>query len=189
MPAIANSKVSRISEQSAGAPRRLWMAVILATLSVSAVVACAVWLSSSQGWTLYYGDAEAHLNIARRVLDSRTPGFEQLGTAWLPLPHALMLPFVMHDSLWFNGLGGALPSAICFVAGAIFFFGAMQEVFSNRIAASAGTALVVLNPNALYLAAAPMTEPVFFAVFSALFYFTVRFRRTQSLDRAPPARV
>src|SRR6266496_4091581 len=113
MPATANSRVSRTSEQSAGAPRRVWMAVILAAFFVSAVTAGAVWLSSSQGWTLYYGDAESHLNIARRILDSRTPGFEQLGTAWLPLPHVLMLPFVMHDFLWFSGLGGAIASGIC----------------------------------------------------------------------------
>jgi hypothetical protein len=36
---------------------------------------------------LLYGDAVAHINIARRVFDSRTPGLLQLGTVWLPLPH------------------------------------------------------------------------------------------------------
>ena len=40
-----------------------------------------------RGYVLYYGDAEAHLNIARRIVDSRTPGPEQIGTVWLPLPH------------------------------------------------------------------------------------------------------
>ena len=34
---------------------------------------------------LLYGDAVAHINIARRVFDSRTPGPQQLGTVWLPL--------------------------------------------------------------------------------------------------------
>ena len=33
----------------------------------------------SSGSTLYYGDAEAHLNIARRLVDNRTPGVRQLG--------------------------------------------------------------------------------------------------------------
>ena len=33
---------------------------------------------------LLYGDAVAHINIARRVFDSRTPGLLQLGTVWLP---------------------------------------------------------------------------------------------------------
>ena len=39
-----------------------------------------------RGEILLYGDAVAHINIARRVFDSRTPGLLQLGTVWLPLP-------------------------------------------------------------------------------------------------------
>jgi len=37
---------------------------------------------------LNYGDAVAHLNIARRVFDSRIPRFSELGSVWLPLPHS-----------------------------------------------------------------------------------------------------
>ena len=47
------------------------------------------------GNVLLYGDAVAHINIARRVFDSRTPGLLQLGTVWLPLPHLLILPFLI----------------------------------------------------------------------------------------------
>ena len=50
-----------------------------------------------QGEILLYGDAVAHINIARRVFDSRTPGLLQLGTVWLPLPHLLMIPFPAFD--------------------------------------------------------------------------------------------
>ena len=75
-------------------------------------MACAVWYFYRTGATLYYGDAEAHLNIARRIIDSRTPGWNQIGTTWLPLPHLLMIPFVRHDRLWMTGLAGAIPSAI-----------------------------------------------------------------------------
>ena len=39
---------------------------------------------------LLYGDAVAHINIARRVFDSQTPGLLQLGTVWLPLPLSLI---------------------------------------------------------------------------------------------------
>jgi hypothetical protein len=46
------------------------------------------------GRLLLYGDAVAHINIARRVFDSLTPGLLQLGTVWLPLPHLLMIPFI-----------------------------------------------------------------------------------------------
>src|SRR5262245_19307764 len=73
----------------------------------------AAWWCFSRGYTLYYGDAEAHLNIARRILDSRTPGPEQIGTVWLPLPHVLMIPFVRNDQWWRSGLAGVFPAAGC----------------------------------------------------------------------------
>src|SRR5579862_6502075 len=58
---------------------------------------------------LLYGDAVAHINIARRVFDSQTPGLLQLGTVWLPLPHLLMIPFVTSNRLWQSGAGGSFP--------------------------------------------------------------------------------
>src|SRR5579864_2456331 len=57
------------------------------------------------GTLLFYGDAVAHINIARRVFDSQTPGLLQLGTVWLPLPHLLMIPFLWSNSLWQTGAG------------------------------------------------------------------------------------
>ena len=55
---------------------------------------------------LLYGDAVAHINIARRVFDSQTPGLLGLGTVWLPLPHLLMIPFIFSNSMWQSGAGG-----------------------------------------------------------------------------------
>ncbi len=91
------------------------MFVLLAGLSVAAAA-----FVSRSGWTLYYGDAEAHLNIARRILDSRTPGYDQIGTSWLPLPHLLALAFVRDDRLWRSGLAGAIPSSACFVLAGLY---------------------------------------------------------------------
>ena len=45
---------------------------MLAALALLSAAAITVFYSN--GWLLYYGDAEAHLNIARRMVDSRTPG-------------------------------------------------------------------------------------------------------------------
>src|SRR6266404_9271266 len=75
-----------------------------------------------QGDLLLYGDAVAHINIARRVFDSRTPGLLQLGTVWLPLPHLLMLPFVLSRWLWQTGIGGSIPSMAAYVFGALGIF-------------------------------------------------------------------
>src|SRR5260221_11061837 len=70
------------------------------------------------GDILLYGDAVAHIHIARRVFDSRTPGLFQLGTVWLPLPHLLDIPFIVNDRLWQTGLGASIPSMIAHWAGA-----------------------------------------------------------------------
>src|ERR1700723_385144 len=64
---------------------------------------------------LLYGDAVAHINIARRVFDSKTPGLLQLGTVWLPLPHLVMIPFLLSKEMWQRGVGGSMPSLIGYV--------------------------------------------------------------------------
>src|SRR5580704_1171082 len=98
------------------------VSVFFCALVCFATMACAVWYFYSTGATLYFGDAEAHLNIARRIIDSRTPGWSQIGTTWLPLPHLLMIPFVRRDDLWKTGLAGAIPSAIAMALAGIFLF-------------------------------------------------------------------
>jgi len=132
------------------------------------------------GWTLYYGDAEAHLNIARRIVDSRRPGYDQIGTVWLPLPHLLMLPLVRNAQLWRSGLAGAIPSSACFVCAGVFLYAAIKRATQSSAAALASLGLLVFNPNLLYLQATPMTETVVLAALMALLYFTVLFRETQS---------
>jgi len=133
----------------------------------------------SRGWLLYSGDAEAHLDIARRMVDSRTPGYDQVGTVWLPLEHWLAAPFAALNAWWQSGIAGAIPSAICFVVAGCFLFAATRRIFQSAAAAWTATALVALNPNLLYLQSTAMTEAVFYACLAALLYFTVRFRESQ----------
>lgn len=149
-----------------------WLIALLALVAVSATATAVVYRN---GWTLYYGDAEARLSIARRVVDSRTPGYDQIGTVWLPLPFVLLLPLVVDDRLWHSGLAGALPSSLCFVAAGMFLFGAVRRLFQSTPAAAAAAAIFALNPNVLYLQATPMTEAVWFSGILALLYFWVRF--------------
>jgi hypothetical protein len=75
-----------------------------------------------RGDVLLYGDAVAHINIARRVFDSQTPGLLQLGTVWLPLPHLLMIPFLWSNSMWQSGAGGSIPEMIAYVFGVVGIF-------------------------------------------------------------------
>jgi hypothetical protein len=155
--------------------------VAAAAGAIAAVALSALAWVQMHGYTLYYGDAEAHLNIARRFVESRTPGYDQVGTVWLPLPHALMLPFILNDWLWRTGLAGALPAFACFVLAALGLYLVARRVFDSRAAAATGAALLVLNPNVLYLQSIPMTEAVFFAGLLGMLFGTLWFRRSGSL--------
>ena len=117
----------------------------------------------SRGYLLLYGDAVAHLGIARRILDSHNPGLVQLGGVWLPLPHLLMLPFVQEMAWWQNGLAGAWPSLLSYIAGTVGFYRLARYLLMPRWAVVA-TAFYALNPNLLYLATTAMTEPLFLAL-------------------------
>ena len=141
--------------------------------------AVALLLTARAGCTLWYGDAEAHLNIARRILDSRTPGYEQFGTVWLPLPHVLMLPLVQADSLWRSGVGAAIAVASCFVCGGLFLFHALRRLL-GAAAAWAGLLAWTLNPNLLYLQSIPMTEPVALGCALGLLWAVTRLQETRA---------
>jgi hypothetical protein len=110
--------------------------------------------------TAHY-DAKAHLLVARRMVDSLAPGYGQMGVNWLPLIHLLYLPFVIFDAQYRSGL---LPSLISVCAFA--FSGWLAYRISYRltglIAAGLFSAAVLLaNPNLLYLQSCPLTEPVY----------------------------
>jgi hypothetical protein len=155
---------------------------LLASISFAAA-----WWFLARGYVLYYGDAEAHLNIARRILDSRTPGPEQIGTVWLPLPHVLMLPLVMRNDWWRSGVAGVFPSAVCFVLAGAFLFAAARRVYGSGAAGVTAALLFALNPNMLYLQSTPMTESLFAACLAALLWATLWFRESQAHARESQA--
>ena len=160
--------------------KHVWLEFALVSVALVALSASATTYVNRSGWTLYYGDAEAHLNIARRVVDSRHPGYDQLGTVWLPLPHVLTLLLVESDQLWRTGLAGGIPASASFICAGIFLYASIRRAAHSSAVACASLGLLALNPNLLYLQATPMSEAVFLAALMALLYFTVLFRDTQS---------
>lgn len=171
------------SGRKAGARRLLWRGTEIfgVSLLLAALSFLAVRWHLAAGYTLYYGDAASHLAIARRIIDSRTPGVFQIGSVWLPLPHVLMLPFVKNDEWWHTGLAGAMPAAACFVLGGLFLYLAVQRWYECRVAAATAVLVYALNPNLLYLQSAPMTEPVLLASLCGLLYGMVVYARSGSV--------
>ena len=145
-----------------------WLVAIAAFLSAGSFL-----YYLRHGDVLLYGDAVAHINIARRVFDSRTPGLLQLGTVWLPLPHLLMIPFLFSDWGWQTGVGGSIPSLVAYVWGTAGIFRLVRGSLSwrsvpdgtARAAAWLAALIYSTNPNLIYLQATAMTEPLFLALF------------------------
>lgn len=123
----------------------------------------ALMVVASRGWMLLYGDAVAHLGIARRILDAHYPGMAQLGGVWLPLPHLLMLPFVQRMDWWQNGVAGAWPSLAAYAFANTGCYALARKLVPPPWAFAA-TAFFALNPNLMYLATTAMTEPLFLAL-------------------------
>ncbi len=134
---------------------------------------------------LLYGDAIAHINIARRVFDSRTPGLLQLGTVWLPLPHLLMIPFLISNEMWRRGAGGSIPSMVAYVFGVIGIFRLTRSALKRgnqpdspaRVVPWIAALIYAANPNLLYMQSTAMGETLYLALFIWSLVFLIEFVR------------
>ncbi len=133
--------------------------LLVLAFAIAASFAAIVW-SWNHAAMLNYGDAVAHLHIARRVFDSRTARFSELGSVWLPLPHILLIPFVQNYAWWANGLAGVIPSALAYIASCVGIYRLARHWLRPAPSALA-LAFFALNPNLLYLQTTAMTEPLF----------------------------
>ncbi len=162
--------------------RLIWLAIFVSVFSFL--------FYHRHGDVLLYGDAVAHINIARRVFDSKTPGLLQLGTVWLPLPHLLIIPFIVSMKMWQNGTGGSIPSMAGYVFGVLGIFRLMRTVLTRTALASTvpsrngqldlvamigpWVAAIVYgaNPNLIYMQSTAMGESLYLAFFIwAVVYF------------------
>ncbi len=138
---------------------------------IERLLAAAAVLAGITAWVFYFReglvlshyDAKAHLVVSRRVIDSITPGWQQIGAVWLPLPHLIHLLPTQVDFLYRTGMFGSLVSIASF---GITAWSAARLVLAStgsRLGAVTSTLLIALNPNLLYLQATPMTEPLLLA--------------------------
>ena len=152
--------------------RLVWLAIFVSVFSFL--------FYNRHGDVLLYGDAVAHINIARRVFDSKTPGLLQLGTVWLPLPHLLIMPFIVSKQMWQSGAGGSIPSMAAYVLGVLGIFRLVRALLSRdgkvegaaRLGAWAAAVVYGANPNLIYMQATAMGESLYLALFIwAVMYF------------------
>jgi len=126
--------------------------------------AAAAFVYSRRGLTLSHYDAKAHLVVARRVLDSLTPEYSQIGAVWLPLPHLLNLLPVQIDWFYRTGASAVAISVLSFALGCYAIAHLVLRITHSRIAAAIGVAMFAFDPDVLYLQSTPMTEPLLFGL-------------------------
>ena len=132
------------------------LAAILGT-----VTAAVYWRA---GLSLSHYDARAHLVVARRVFDSLTPSWEQIGAVWLPLPHLLNALPVQIDWMYRTGASAIAISVGAFAITVACIAAIVRKITGSRTGAVLAASLFALNPNVLYLQSTPMTEPLLFAL-------------------------
>ncbi|MBI3400113.1 MAG: hypothetical protein HY048_01730 [Acidobacteria bacterium] len=120
----------------------------------------AAWHYADLGLTLSHYDARGHLVVARRIFDSLTPGWQQIGAVWLPLPHLLNALPVQIDPFYRTGASAIAISIASFAIATAAIGWIVLLITESASAALAGAAVFALNPNVLYLQATPMTEPL-----------------------------
>jgi hypothetical protein len=142
------------------------LAILLGGLALVVGLATA-WHYRVAGLTLAHYDAKAHLVVARRIIDSLTPGWQQIGGVWLPLPHLLNLLPVQIDAFYRTGASGVAISVAAFALGCAAAAHIVLAATGSRTGAALTVAVTALNPNLLYLQATPMTEPLLLALVMA----------------------
>ncbi|MGE0451490.1 MAG: hypothetical protein AB7Q29_18095 [Vicinamibacterales bacterium] len=138
------------------APPLVWIAVGAAAAGSWAALAY-----SRAGLSLSHYDARGHLVVARRIADSITPGWQQIGAVWLPLPHLLNAGPVQIEAFYRSGASAIALSVLAFAAAAAGIAHIVATLTRSWVAATAAAALFVMNPSLLYLQSTPMTEPLF----------------------------
>lgn len=147
-------------EPRAAAARAVRRAEAVAAALVTAIGVGAAIYYAAADLTLSHYDARGHLIVARRVIDSLTPGWQQIGAVWLPLPHLLNLLPVQIDAFYRAGYS-AIAISVASSALAAYALAAIVRLETRSSAAAVAAALVLaLNPNTLYLQSTPMTEPL-----------------------------
>lgn len=173
------------SNAASGLPWREVFAVLVFAAAASLI---AIRWSRRNDALLNYGDAVAHLHIARHVFDCRFHSIGEFGSVWLPLPHILMLPFVQVYAWWANGIAGLIPSALAYLAGGVGLY-RLARRWLEPAAAALALGIFALNPNLLYLQTTAMTEPLFLCEMIWAVVWLVEWRGALDTDPKRAARL
>lgn len=153
---------------------KFWIFLMLIIATLVSIASFVFYFQNGLG--LSYNDARSHLDIGRRVVEGLKPGMAQLGSVWLPLPHAVMIPTIWNDWMWHSGLAGAIVSMISYVVTCFVIYLYLKKIKIGLFARVIGVVIFGSNLNILYLQSTAMTELLLIALttiasYSLLNYF------------------
>jgi hypothetical protein len=172
------------------ASRRRGVLIVAATALIVSGLSLAYFYH--RGMTNLYLDGIAHVNIARKVVDSSEHSlwrqYLQIGSPWLPVHTVLMLPLVANDFMWRSGLAGSLISMAAFVVAAVAMYLLAWNLYAtgekgSRFLPFITAGIFIFNPAALYMQATPMTESLFMAVLALGVLLLYQWSRNQTPAR------
>jgi hypothetical protein len=155
--------------------------VVIAVAAILSISSFGYFLSN--GMTNVYGDGVAHVNIARKVVDSPDQSvwqrYIQIGSPWLPLQTVAMLPLVANDWMWRTGAAGSFVSMLSFVIATFSLYSLARSFYRGQSGfgealALLSAAIFAFNPSLLYMQTTPMSEVVLMASLVTAVYFLQR---------------
>lgn len=157
-----------------------YLPLILMSLTIAISIFFFVYYYNSQ-MGLAYNDARSHLNIGRRVVEGLKPGIAQLGSVWLPLTHALMIPTIWNDFMWHSGLAGAMWSMIAYVSTCWLIYQILAKLKVGVAGRIVGVLVFATNLNIIYLQSTAMTELLLIATMTAGVYELINFHKEETI--------
>src|SRR5258705_2175767 len=118
------------------------------------LLAVAAALGGGVAWTVFFRaglvlshyDAKAHLVVARRVFDNLTPGWQQTGAVWLPLPHLIDLLPAQIDFFYRTGLFASAVSIGCLAITAYAAAALVLRATRSKAGPLFAAVLLILKP-------------------------------------------
>ena len=138
------------------------------------------------GWGRYWHDQLPHVYISRTVIDNGPLSkLANVGTVWLPLYHLILIPFILPDPFYVNGLGAAILNS---------FLTASTSVLIYRIAKGGKLGLIAsfiftINMYSLIHSSSSYMVPIGMYLSVASVYYSIESLRKNSAREMAKAMV
>lgn len=161
------------------AKKKILLALLLFVTIISLLATYLIYLQKDQ--ILIFNDSFVRLNIARRILDSKTPGLAQLGGVWLPVPSLLMFLTIYIDYFYFSGISGSIISSFFMILSVFAISGLTFNISKSYFSSLITGILYLLNLPLLYFSVIPMSESITIGFLIIITYLLSNWQKSNTI--------